>query len=142
MNDEIKNQAVVQVHRLILDLIEIEDVISWADELIVRLDEPPYWLFDLSLANKQPKLEIVRMLEPFEIEVSEKFVFRSFITSALKSLEKNPEQDSFLLNVSMIWQLPIKCHFPRPNLKCIVSGTISTWPRREPLDTLRLNDGS
>jgi hypothetical protein len=46
---------------LVVDLITVEHVVQWADWLILRADEPPYWVIELSLSrNKDAALEVLK----------------------------------------------------------------------------------
>jgi hypothetical protein len=47
---------------LAMGLLDASDVVAWADSCIVATDDPPFVLFDISLAIERSNYEIIKLL--------------------------------------------------------------------------------
>lgn len=80
---------------LILNIITVNDVISWADDIIRNTDEPDYFFIDVSLnSNKNKLIEIISMYtaeinSPICVRVLLGLLYRKFISeNSPSSVEK------------------------------------------------------
>lgn len=55
---EVRNLAI----GLSLGVIRAEDVVVWADSWILRLDDPPYWLIEISTAPQVTQYDLLNLI--------------------------------------------------------------------------------
>ncbi len=87
----IAQTAALKSLELIFGLISKEDVIAWADEIVMDVNDPPFQIYDISLAaNKSPK-EVASLLwelgENADIAEVSAIAFRRFAIALHKELE-------------------------------------------------------
>ena len=59
----ISQDAAVKRLELILGYISKEDVISWADDIISKVKDPPFHIYDISLTQTKTSKEVASMLQ-------------------------------------------------------------------------------
>jgi hypothetical protein len=62
----LKDQAEFLARAIESGLRTVPDVIAWADEKIVQLETPPYWLLELSLMGTSKAQDVVNVLREAE----------------------------------------------------------------------------
>jgi hypothetical protein len=60
-------KVTAEVYRLgiLIGLFTVQDVIRWADNIIERLDEPPYEVIEISLSSKEKPVDVCSKLKTF-----------------------------------------------------------------------------
>src|SRR6185436_9524201 len=92
MHDDLKTAAEIWRRRLAWRLATLRDVERWADEHIAHLDEPPYWLIAVSMAQRVE--DAISALQDVEGDVDMAEVWAALMRDWLAMLESHPERDS------------------------------------------------
>lgn len=91
MEQMIAQDAALKRLELFLGLISKDGVIAWADEIVAGVDDPPFQLFDISLAGNKSAKEVASLLrelgEDADIEGVSATAFRRFAIARYKELE-------------------------------------------------------
>ena len=92
-NEMIEQAAALKRLEILLGIITKEDVITWADDIIMQIDSPPAQLLEVSVAGNRSEKELSLLLRELSegIDVAEMGtgVFRSYCGFLYKSLISN-----------------------------------------------------
>lgn len=91
MEQMIAQEAALKRLELLLGLISKDDVIAWADEIIAGTHDPPFQLYDISLAANRRSKEVESLLrelgEGADIAEVSATAFRRFAMARYRELE-------------------------------------------------------
>ena len=80
------DQAEVFALSLESGLKTVPEVVAWADEQIMQLEMPPYWLLELSLMGKAKGQDVVRLLRQAEGVADESKVLQFYLGILLECI--------------------------------------------------------
>jgi len=86
----LKRDAEILRYRLIVGEVSVEDVVAWADGIIMKEPEPDASLLDISLARRGGVHEVVRLLRTVPGETSSIDVMRAWLGHMLTALRSDP----------------------------------------------------
>jgi hypothetical protein len=81
-----------------LEIIEVDYLINHVDDLIVALDDPPYYLIKLSLGEFVSECEIYQEYNP-DIET-----LRLLLNYSVHKWEDSGNPDSFIYSMETLWR--------------------------------------
>jgi hypothetical protein len=82
----LKDQAEFLARALESGLKTVPEVIAWADENIMQLESPPYWLLELSLMRKVKGQDVVHALYGVAGVANEPLILRAFFSLILEKI--------------------------------------------------------
>ncbi|HSW53442.1 MAG TPA: hypothetical protein VLH59_00010 [Ignavibacteriaceae bacterium] len=105
-----KEQAEIFRHLLAAGFIKVEDVISWADSIIVKEREPDFEIIEISLSSSKPKVEVTSLLHKVKGDYNSVDVIRKSMVEIHKVLVKEPirgyEIAKWLIQLAESGELP------------------------------------
>jgi hypothetical protein len=87
-------EAEVLFRRFQFGLAERDELVSWADSWIERLDSPPYPLIELSLARSKSDYHVTQCLKELIGGGHQRQVWKQFIEHLLRLVAQDPSRDS------------------------------------------------
>ncbi len=99
MNIELGKKDILCYFRmgLVTGLIEKQEVIAWADRVILQSEIPDSDIIDLSLAGKLPYSQMVRMLTEFQGPADYHLSVPMLFARAVQILDRQPERTMDLI---------------------------------------------
>ena len=82
----LKDQAEFLARALESGLKTVPEIITWADENIMQLETPPYWLLELSLMGKAKGQDVFRVLSDVPGVADEQQVLAAFFASVFENV--------------------------------------------------------
>ena len=89
-------QAEFYIWALDYGLVEVSEVIEWADSIILEDPSPDLAFINLSLAGSKKKYEAVRALAEVPGEVNQETIFRKKISTLYEVINKDKERASWV----------------------------------------------
>lgn len=102
---DLKDEAEELAIALELDLISVEDVVQWADNKIMQLAEPPFYLIDLSISGQLPGSEIAHCLRMFPGIVNTTAVLRAAMMRMFSLLENSSVRPEIIAKALYVMHL-------------------------------------
>lgn len=110
---DLKCAAEIWRRQLSAGMAPLCEAVAWADGLIARLDEPPYWLIAVSMADGVE--EALRALEDVKGQVDRAEVWAMLLGNWRELLERHPERDSDIARA--LYGLAAEGDVPAPGLE-------------------------
>lgn len=103
---DLGNDADELAMALRLGLATVDEAISWADDAIIALDQPPYALIEAACASRAPTDELAELLEQVPGERDTELVARRVLTRMATSVrdgQTTPARAARMLYEMLLW---------------------------------------
>jgi hypothetical protein len=110
---DIESEAAYLREGLWLSALTIEDVIAWADAVILETEIPDDRVLDLALSHDAHPLDVISILESMSSSVKALDVLPCLLSRAHQKLEESPGYAKIL--VEGLWDLYVRSDYSAPD---------------------------